>query len=40
MTKQAPTTLIADDGSRCTVSEKRYNDTRIGDDALCVWRSS
>lgn len=40
MSKQAPTTLIADDGSRCTVSEKRYNDTRIGDDALCVWRSS
>lgn len=37
--KEAPATLIADDGSRCTVSEKRYEETRIGHNALCVWRS-
>jgi hypothetical protein len=38
--KEAPTTLIADDGTRCTVSEKQFNDTRIGDSALCVWRKA
>ena len=38
--KEAPTTLVADDGSRCSVSEKRFDDTRIGDSALCVWRKA
>jgi hypothetical protein len=37
--KEAPATLIADDGTRCSVSEKRYAETKIGHDALCVWRS-
>jgi hypothetical protein len=37
--KEPPTTLVADDGTRCTVSEKRYNETRIGADALCAWRT-
>jgi hypothetical protein len=37
--KEAPATLIADDGTRCSVSEKRYTETKTGDDALCVWRS-
>jgi hypothetical protein len=37
--KEPPSMLIADDGSRCTVSEKRYDETRIGHDALCMWRS-
>jgi hypothetical protein len=37
--KEAPATLVAHDGTRCSVSEKRYTETNIGDDALCVWRS-
>ena len=38
--KEPPTTLIAVDGTRCIVSEERYRATRIGENALCVWRSS
>ena len=37
--KDAPTTLIADDRSRCTVSERKFRDTEIGSDVLCDWRS-
>jgi hypothetical protein len=36
--KEPPTTLIAEDGTRCTVTEKRYDETRIGDQTLCAWR--
>jgi hypothetical protein len=36
--KEPPSTLIADDGSRCTVPERRYEETRVGSQALCVWR--
>jgi hypothetical protein len=38
--KEPPTTLIAHDGSRCTVTERRYRDVQVGDDALCAWRKS
>jgi hypothetical protein len=36
--KEPPTTLIADDGMRCVVTEARYRDTKIGDEAWCVWQ--
>ncbi|MFN2564050.1 MAG: hypothetical protein ABR499_03455 [Gemmatimonadaceae bacterium] len=36
--KQAPSTLLAEDGSRCTVTKKRFEDTREGDRATCGWR--
>ena len=35
--KREVSTLVADDGSTCTVSDKRYRDTKVGDDAWCVW---
>jgi len=37
-TKESPATLVASDGSRCTVNESRYRDTKIGDDVSCDWR--
>jgi hypothetical protein len=37
--KEPPTTLVAHDGTRCIVSQKRYDETRIGDNALCAWRT-
>lgn len=30
--------LIADDGARCSVSEKTMNETRVGDSHTCVWQ--
>ena len=36
--KEGPTTLIADDRSRCAVTERKYRDTEIGDDVACDWR--
>jgi hypothetical protein len=38
--KEAPLTLVADDGSRCSVNESKYNNTRIGDAVFCAWRTS
>ena len=35
--KEEPATLIADDNMRCTVNEKRFKDTTVGDYALCGW---
>ncbi|HEV7992027.1 MAG TPA: hypothetical protein VGP25_09395 [Gemmatimonadaceae bacterium] len=35
--KEAPATLIARDGSRCSVSAKRYDDMREGEEAWCAW---
>jgi len=37
--KEPPTTLIAEDASRCTVTEGRYREIQIGDRALCAWRT-
>ena len=35
--KEPPTTLIAQDGMKCRVTEGRYRETNIGDEAWCVW---
>lgn len=35
--KEAPTSLIAADGSRCLVSTKKYSETPIGDRVWCIW---
>ena len=37
VTKEAPTSLIAADGSRCLVGEDKYTHTDIGDRVWCVW---
>lgn len=36
--KEAPTTLIARDGSRCIVTEKRFAEIREGQSIWCDWR--
>jgi len=36
--KEEPTTLIADDRSRCIVTERKFRETAIGSDVLCDWR--
>jgi len=36
--KEGPTTLIAVDGTRCTVTQKRFEQTNAGDRVLCAWR--
>ena len=36
--REAPTTLLAEDGSRCTVTKRRFDDTREGDRVTCAWR--
>jgi hypothetical protein len=36
--KEAPSTLIAEDGSRCQVTKTRFQETREGDRATCSWR--
>jgi hypothetical protein len=35
--KRAPVTLIARDGSQCTVDEVTWRDTRVGESATCMW---
>ena len=37
--KEAPSTLIARDGSRCTVTAKRFSEIREGEEAWCAWTS-
>jgi hypothetical protein len=37
--KEPPTTLIAEDGTRCMVTESRFRETEIGGNALCAWRA-
>lgn len=37
VTKEAPTSLIAADGSRCLVGENKFAHTDIGDRVWCVW---
>ena len=36
--KQDPVTLVAADGTRCPVTEKRYRETAIGEVVWCQWR--
>ena len=38
--KESPSTLVANDGSRCTVTSKKFEKTREGDRVLCAWRKS
>lgn len=35
--KEPPTELIAEDGTRCITSRKRFDRTRIGSEVWCVW---
>jgi hypothetical protein len=37
--KEPPATLIAEDRSRCAVSERRYRETTVGERLLCAWRT-
>ncbi len=37
--KEAPTSLVAVDETRCLVSEKKFHDTEIGTSAWCFWSS-
>jgi hypothetical protein len=36
--KEPKTTLLAHDGSRCQVTERRYNEITTGEKVWCVWR--
>ena len=36
--KSAPATLIAKDGTRCTVSESKFRETSIGEKVSCAWQ--
>ena len=38
--KEEPRTLIAVDGTRCTVTETRFRDVAHGDKVWCPWRST
>jgi hypothetical protein len=38
--KEEPTTLVADDRTRCRVTAQKYRDTAIGDQVLCDWQTS
>jgi hypothetical protein len=37
--KEPPTTLIAEDRTRCIVTESRYRETEIGSKVWCEWRA-
>ena len=37
--KVAPSTLVAVDGTICTVMPRRFETTKVGDRASCDWRS-
>ena len=36
--KEAPTTLLAADGTRCQVSDKKFQETAVGEKIWCVWQ--
>lgn len=38
ITKQEPSTLIAQDGTVCRVSPERFKDTRVGRETVCEWQ--
>ena len=38
LTKQEPSTLIAQDGTICRVAPDRFKDTQVGRDTLCDWQ--
>ena len=38
LTKQEPSTLIAQDGTICRVTPDRFKDTQVGRDTACDWQ--
>jgi hypothetical protein len=38
LTKQEPSTLIAQDGTICRVTPDRFKDTQVGRDTSCDWQ--
>lgn len=38
--KEAPSTLLARDGARCTVTAKRFDQVREGEVIWCAWQST
>jgi hypothetical protein len=36
--KEDPATFVAQDGSRCAVTEKRYRETALGEVVWCAWK--
>ncbi|HYD51777.1 MAG TPA: hypothetical protein VEA99_04080 [Gemmatimonadaceae bacterium] len=38
--KEAPSTLVAPDGSRCSVTERRFKEVTEGEKVTCAWRST
>lgn len=38
ITKQEPSTLLAQDGTICRVSPDRFKDTQVGRDTTCDWQ--
>jgi len=38
--KEDPSTLVAQDASRCTVSAKKYDATHVGDAVRCDWSTT
>ena len=38
LTKQEPSTLLAQDGTICRVSADRFKDTQVGRDTACDWQ--
>jgi len=38
MAKDPPITLIAGDGTKCKINERRYRRIRVGDSYSCNWR--
>jgi hypothetical protein len=37
--KEEPATLVAADRTRCTVTEPRFRDIKVGDNVTCDWRT-
>jgi hypothetical protein len=35
--KEDPATLVAQDGTRCAVTDKRYRETALGEVVWCAW---
>ena len=38
--KEAPATVVAFDGTRCTVTERRFAEVKEGEKVWCAWRKS
>ena len=36
--KEEPATLLARDGSRCIVTEKRFKEVALGEQVTCAWK--